>query len=37
LGWLGLNCAGGACKEGGYGYEACCDYLQVVSFRLSDI
>jgi hypothetical protein len=41
-GWVGLGgvwlgCEGCACEEGGYGYEACCDYLQVVSFRLSDI
>lgn len=34
---LGLGRVGGACEEGGYGDEACCDYLQVVSFRLSDI
>ena len=39
VGWggFGLGCEGCACEEGGYGYEACCDYLQVVSFRLSDI
>ena len=43
-GWVGLGgfgfglvCVGGACEEGGYGDEACCDDSQVVSFRLSDI
>jgi hypothetical protein len=37
LGGVWLGCEGCACEEGGYGYEACCDYVQVVSFRLSDI
>jgi hypothetical protein len=37
LGVVWLGCEGGACEEGGYGYKACCDYAQVVSFRLSDI
>jgi hypothetical protein len=36
LGGLGLGCEGGAYEDGGYGDEACFDYAQVVSFRLSD-
>ena len=37
LGGFGLGCVGGASEEGGYGDEACCNYSQVVSLRLSDI
>ena len=41
-GWVGLGClgclsVGYACSEGEYGYEACGEFQQVVSFRLSDI
>jgi hypothetical protein len=36
-GWEGLGGVWLGCEKGGYGYEACCDYAQVVSFRLSDI